>query len=430
MLALIGSEPSCSSGGIMCSRILAAIIALAFVTFVGCSGAPQSDITPNLPQSLRSPSLGRHQRQKPLLTETVIYSFCEIASCADGNDPSAGLTNANGTLYGTTYYGGGAFGGTVFSITASCKETVVHSFGSGSDGVGPSGGLINAGGTLYGTTHYGGGSGDYGTVFSVTPGGTYNLLHSFAFSDGANPWAGLANVRGTLYGATIVGGESGFGTIFSITKSGSYDTLYGFAKKGDCPFASMINVSGVLYGTTYGCNRYGYGTVFKITTSGTKTLLYSFAGGSDGARPDTPLTNVGGVLYGTTDYGGTGSCSAHHESGCGTVFMIDPSTGAEAMLYSFKGGTDGAYPNGLTNVRGTLYGTTLQGGTGCKGTGCGTIFKITTSGTETVLHRFAGDSSDGQGPIGDLINLGGVLYGTTQIGGAHGWGTVFSLSGF
>ena len=419
----------------MQSRLGAAVTALTIMALAACSGTSQSNLTPgsgSLTPSARSQPIVGVSHAHSRLTEIVLYSFCQIASCADGAFPTAGLTNVSGTLYGTTYNGGDAFGGTVFSITASGEETVVHSFGSGSNGAFPYGGLINAGGTLYGTTHYGGGSSEYGTVFSVTPGGMYSLLHSFTWNDGAHPWAGLANVHGTLYGATTVGGESGFGTVFSITKSGSHNTLYGFAKQGDCPFASMINVSGVLYGTTYSCNRpgHGTGTVFKITTSGTRTLLHRFAGGSDGARSGAPLTDVGGALYGTTDYGGTGSCSAHHESGCGTVFTIDPSTGAEAVLYSFKGGTDGAIPNGLTNVRGTLYGTTYYGGTDCKRKGCGTIFKITTSGTETVLHRFAGDSSDGQNPIGDLINLGGVLYGTTQIGGAHGWGTVFSLSGF
>jgi uncharacterized repeat protein (TIGR03803 family) len=416
----------------MNARIGAVIAAFIATVLAGCSGTPQSNITPgngSLSPLLRSePKLGVHSHTSPLLKETVLYSFCQIASCADGEHPSAGLTNENGVLYGMTWYGGDPFGSTVYSITASGMETVVHSFGSI---VYPPGDLIDVGGTLYGTTRNGGSAG-HGTVFSVTPGGAYTLLHSFTPNDGVNPFAGLANVRGTLFGTTTSGGKD-FGTIFSITQSGTYNRLYSFPKQEDaCPWAQLTNVNGILYGTTHGCSviKRGFGTVFKITTSGAETLLYRFAGGSDGAHPSARLTDIDGVLYGTTDYGGTGSCSAPHESGCGTVFSIDPSTGAEKVLYSFKGGTDGVSPNGLTNVRGTLYGTTYTGGTGCKGNGCGTVFKITTSGAEKVLYRFADGSSSGQYPVGRLITLGNVLYGATWSGGSYDFGTVFSLSGF
>ena len=102
--------------------------------------------------------------------------------------------------------------------------------------------------------------------------------------------------------------------------------------------------------------------------------------------------------------------------------------GAEAVIYNFKGGTDGAEPLAeLTNLSGTLYGTTYYGGNGSGNPG--TVFKITTSGKETVLYRFAGEP-DGQSPVGGVIEVGGVLYGTTLTGGTNDGGTIFSLSGF
>jgi len=134
-------------------------------------------------------------------------------------------------------------------------------------------------------------------------------------------------------------------------------------------------------------------------------------------------------LYGTTDEGGT-YCESSSAFGCGTVFAITTS-GTETVLNSFGTGSgDGSYPDaGLLNVKGTLYGTTSSGGAYAYG---GTVFKITTSGAETVLHSFEGPAGDGSLPFAGLINVNGTLYGTTGYGGSGsceiGCGTVFSLS--
>ena len=138
------------------------------------------------------------------------------------------------------------------------------------------------------------------------------------------------------------------------------------------------------------------------------------------------LVDVSGTLYGTTEYGGGGNCS----EGCGTVFSLDPASGAEKVVYAFDG-THGQYPYaGLINIKGTLYGTTeLGAGTGCGGYGCGTVFSVNpATGVETVVHSFADNGSDGNEPIASLLNVKGTLYGTTVFGGAHGAGTVFSVS--
>jgi uncharacterized repeat protein (TIGR03803 family) len=319
---------------------------------------------------------------------------------------------------------------------------VLHRFGGSGDGVFPVfGDLIDVKGKLYGTTS-GAGANNAGTVFTITPSGKETTLYSFGgfgSGDASNPYAGLINVNGALYGTTYTGGANDYGTVFTITPSGKETVLHSFvggSGDGQEPFAGLINVKGTLYGTTYigggtGCGL-GCGTVFAITTSGKETVLHSFGGSGDGSEPWAALINVKGTLYGTTTLGGGTGCGG---DGCGAVFTITPS-GTETVLYSFgaSGSGDGFFPAaGLLNVKGTLYGTTTSGGgTGCGGDGCGTVFAITTSGSETVLHSFSG-SADGVHPYAGLIDVNGTLYGTTYQGGgnnncARGCGTVFSIT--
>jgi uncharacterized repeat protein (TIGR03803 family) len=359
---------------------------------------------------------------------SVVYRF--KGASGDGELPYAGLLNIKGTLYGTTQQGGTNGDGTVFSITPSGMETVLYSFKGGSgDGVEPLAGLTNVKGTLYGTTSLGGAN-KKGTVFSITPSGKETVLQTFGGSGGENPAAPLLNVNGTFYGTTAHGGANNDGTAFAITPSGTETVIHSFGGLGDGiePDAGLLNVKGTLYGTTYGGGHYSAGTVFSITPSGTETVLYSFgAGGSaDGAYPFASVINVNGTLYGTTAYGGASSRRV------GTVFSITPS-GTETVLYSFKGSShrDGAHPwAALIDVKGTLYGTTINGGVGARGT----VFSITPSGTETVLHIFKGGPKDGAYPIAGLLNVNSKLYGTTFGGGSgscyseYGCGTAFSLS--
>jgi uncharacterized repeat protein (TIGR03803 family) len=363
----------------------------------------------------------------------VLYSF--KGGTGDGEEPWAGLLNVNGTLYGTTYAGGGN-SGTVFAITTPGKETVLDGF-HGKKGSRPYSGLINVKGTLYGTTYFGGVNGE-GTVFAITTAGKETVLHSFptGSGDGEYPHAGLINVKGTLYGTTFGGGANGGGTVFSITPSRTETVLYSFkdgSGDGYFPNAGLINVKGALYGTTTAGGTRGYGTVFSTTTSGKETVLYRFKGGTDGEDPEAGLLDVNGTLYGTT-YAGGSNCYDSSLGGCGTVFKVTTS-GKENVLHTFGASGDGDYPDaGLINVNGTLYGTTAVEGANCSASGgCGTVFSITTSGTETVLHSFPTGPGDGYFPRAELINVKGTLYGTTEEGGANcsasgGCGTVFSLS--
>ncbi len=303
----------------------------------------------------------------------------------------------------------------------------LYSFGARADGRTPEASLVNVNGTLYGTTYGGGKFGYYGTIFSFSMSGIEKVLHSFgAGSDGANPVGDLIDVNGTLYGTTENGGAYGSGTVFRISTTGIEKVLYSFGQDfsdGANPVAGLINVNGKLYGTTYEGGTYSNGTVFRISQTGKEHVMYSFGYAYDGANPLAPLVYAQGRLYGTTIFGGT---SMPYPGG--TVFRITL-TGKEKVLHDFGNRHDGAYPwAGLTYARNKLYGTTESGGT----RNAGTVFSITLSGAEKVLHDFSGP--DGKYPYSRLLKVNDTLYGTTFTGGGYkcdrgeSCGTVFSMT--
>lgn len=409
-----------------CSIVAAAL-------FAGC-GASQPPIPMSaLPQNhaVVGSRVSAHRAQAASSSYQVLYSF---TGSPDGESPLASLIDVNGVLYGTTSRGGKHHdAGTVFSISTSGREHVLHNFNAFTTGKRPRAGLIDIGGTLYGSTEVGGQYGS-GTVFSISTSGKERTLYSFEYNgDGVHPVASLTNVSSTLYGTTIDGGTYGtrsgsgyygYGTVFSITTGGSEKVLHSFGglmkgiSDGRFPRASVIDVNGALYGTTEGGGAYYdgcCGTVFRVTTDGAEKVLHSFGASSDGSLPEAGLVNVDGTLYGTTYGGGPNGESR------GTVFSISTS-GKEKVLHIFGGGSDGENPEaGLIDVNGTLYGTTSG-----VGDGFGTVFSITPGGTEKVLYRFTG-TPDGAYPYAGLIDVNGTLYGTTSAGGTCGDGTVFSL---
>jgi uncharacterized repeat protein (TIGR03803 family) len=388
--------------------------------------------------------------------ENVLHSF---AGQPDGADPYyAGLIDVNGTLYGTTYSGGTHDAGTVFSVNLTTgAETVVYSFCSRkncSDGELPYAGVVYVKGVLYGTTEEGGAH-DHGVVFALSPTtGAEKVVYSFCSlqncEDGGNPEAGLVDVKGTLYGTAQYGGaySYAYGTVFSVNPTTGAETVLhaftGYPHDGEYPMANLINVKGTLYGTTFwggsisdkDCPN-GCGTVFSVNpTTGAETVLHSFSGQSgqpDGAFTLAGLIGVNGTLYGTTYSGGA---ATECDLGCGTVFSVDPMTGAETVVYSFcskQNCTDGETPfAGLINVKGTLYGTTETGGAYYGGT----VFSIDPrTGAETVVYSFPetdGLFPDGLQPEASLIDVKGTLFGTTDSGGTstncdYGCGTVFAI---
>lgn len=307
-------------------------------------------------------------------------------------------------------------------------ETVLYSFAGGTDGIGPRAGLIrDAKGNLYGTTVNGGAFG-FGTVYEISAAGVEKILHSFNGTDGNAPYGSLVLVGSNLYGTTYSGGASSLGTVFDVTLKGTAKILYSFSgTDGSNPLAGLVRdpKTGNLYGTTATGGTLNAGTVFELTPTGTETVLYSFSPGPGGYLPVAPLVRdpKTGDLYGTTYNGGASNfCSG----GCGTVFELTPS-GTETVLYSFSG-PDGNNPqSGLVrDAKGNLYGQTYLGGP----SGRGTVFEVTPAGKEIILHGFTG-GADGGIPVGGVLARDpktGNLYGTTGLGGANDYGVVYEIT--
>ena len=345
----------------------------------------------------------------------------------NGDFPSAGLVQAkDGNFYGTTAFGGSGSYGTVFQMTPSGTFTNLISF-NGTNGALPRAGLVQGtDGNFYGTT-YNGGTNGYGTVFQLTTNGTLTTLVTFAIGTGGHPIAGLIQGQdGNFYGTTSFGGTNIGGTAFQVMTNGALTTQVSFnvsGNGGNSPYGGLVQANdGSLYGTTELGGTNGCGTIFKLTTNGTFTSLYSFTGTNDGANPYAGLVQGSdGNFYGTTSSGGT--------NGYGTVFKF-ATNGTLTTLVSF-GNTNGASPQaGLVQASdGNFYGTTSAGGayTNQSGLGYGTIFKLATNGTLTTLVSFNG--TNGAAPQAGLVQgVDGNFYGTTTQGGTNGYGTVFQLS--
>jgi uncharacterized repeat protein (TIGR03803 family) len=309
--------------------------------------------------------------------------------------------------------------------------TVLHSFSGGTDGIGPSNLIRDSKGNLYGTTNLGGGTGcsgyGCGVVFKLDTSAIETILYNFVNGSNVSAPTGLVrDAKGNLYGTTGWGGLSDWGAVFELNTSGNETLLYSFlgGSDGGYPIGLVRDKVGNLYGTEAGCDGYGYcpGSVFKVDTEGTKTALYSFTGGTDGFGPGTGVVrDKVGNIYATTMYGGNlATCTNNIDvmyppNGCGTVFKLDTS-GNEAVLYDFTGnGGDGVfYPDEdlIRDAKGNLYGVASSSGS---------VFKLSMIGKLTVFHTFAG-GTDGADPEGPLVRGGGNLYGATKSGGGSGCG--------
>jgi uncharacterized repeat protein (TIGR03803 family) len=396
--------------------------------------------------------------------EKVLYNFCAVRGCPDGFNLQAGLvTDAAGNFYGVTESGGANDQGTIFKVTPAGVETVLYSFCSQAncaDGLEPTQSLaIDSAGNLYGTTFVGGdtscgfGGEGCGVVFELASGGAFSVLHQFTGgTDGAAPDGGLlVDASGDVYGTTQQGGSTscyfatGCGTVFEIPAGGSETVLYDFCSQANCtdgsgPSANLImDQSGNLYGTTglggtgAGCGGgNGCGTVFELAPGGAETVLYNFcsqANCSDGASPYSGvIMDATGNLYGVTHNGNGSGCSG--SGGCGVVFELAPN-GTETVLYGFTGGSDGGNPDSglVMDGSGNLYGTTPSYGA----TGHGTAYRVSPGGAMTVLYGFCQKTKchDGSAPVdnGSLVISNGNLYGTGD-GGKHLFGSIFYIENY
>lgn len=381
--------------------------------------------------AIASPAQDEQQAIKPV-TFTTLFNF----DYTNGAGPTGNLVQGtDGNLYGTTDVGGSNRDGTVFKITPAGTLTTLHNF-DGTDGSVIFAGLaLGTDGNFYGTAEFGGTSTacgpGCGTVFKITPGGIFNTLHDFDATDGNYPGPLIQGGDGNFYGMTGGGGANGTGTVFKITPNGTLTTLYSFCSESGCadgsypnsPAALVQGTDGNFYGTTFEGGTADSGTVFKITPTGTLTSLYSFCTQPncvDGSGPYAGLVRAAdGNFYGTTE-----ALGANGQGG--TIFKIT-SGGVLTTLYSFcsrPNCIDGFQPTGplLQATDGNFYGMTVSDGPN----GSGTVFRITSGGSFTVLQNPPGTADTGFDAFFQGTN--GNLYSPTYGGGTNGDGTIYSLS--
>lgn len=349
--------------------------------------------------------------------QTILYPFSGISGDSDGASPSGGIVLAtSGKIYGTTV-GGGHYGdGAVFELSPPTQlgnpwtEAVIYSF-YGSTDAAPYGLSAGPGGRLYGTIQHGGRYGN-GAVYVVSPpsepGGPWSERTIYSFNNtGAVP-QGLpspvvVDASGVVYGTSSLISANNAGVVFKLTPppdgKGAWqeEILHSFTGQpgdGSLPFGGVIfDSTGSLYGNTFFGGQFGQGAVYRLSPPAdpggpwTEQILYSFRTSGDAANPVASLVFDGtGALYGVSQSGGSASCGENYYY-CGTAFkVIPPSTGGawtDQVLHDFSGGNDGAYvATPLLVIGASVYGTTLEGGTGlCINqngpAGCGTVFEIT-----------------------------------------------------
>ena len=392
----------------------------------------------------------------PVQSYAVLHSFFTSNPPKDGENPNGNLVQgSDGNFYGMTPFGGTGANisgyaqsgsGIVFRLSPGGAYAVLHNFSDGSvsnDGAMPVGGLVEGGdGNYYGVTQNGGASG-FGTVFKITPQGAVTILHSFSGTstipqDGSIPSASLLLASdGNFYGTTEFGGTAANGTLFRISSGGTYAVLHTFkngspGNDGQQPAAALIQNpnDGYIYGTT-AVGGAGFGTLFRLSLQGSYNVVRTFGDNTYASDPEFPSALVEGTdgnLYGTA----TRSTTYAQE----VVFNVTVN-GLPSLFHFFGDGTvanDGASSGStppaalILGTDGNFYGTTVWGGQPPIN-GYGVAFKMTPSGSVTILHAFAdGTAADGANPSAPLVQgSDGNLYGTTANGGTTGGGTAFQL---
>ena len=367
---------------------------------------------------------------------TTLVNLSGITGSTLGATPQGSLIlGDDGALYGTNNSGGLNNNGTVFKVTPSGLFTTLVNFTAA-----PAFGRLiqGANGTLYGATFGGGGAAGYGTLFSAPINGAPTRLTTLVPVSGTTAWNARAGLLlggdGNYYGTSAAGGALNNGSVFSLTPSGTFSTLISFtgssgSNLGSSAQSALIQGSdGNLWGTTSSGGTSNFGSIYKTTSGGTQTSVVSFTGTTGsflGSSPQGPLTlGTDGNYYGTTTVGGTGG-------GFGTVFKLTPA-GALTTLVNFTGSLGsvlGATPLGVLQQGGdgNFYGVTSSGGL----SNFGTVFKVTPSGVFTSLASFTGTTGTllGSNPTGGLFaGADGCLYGVTTSGGTYGFGVLFRVA--
>jgi hypothetical protein len=400
-------------------------------------------------------------------TESTIYNFGPTVPYS----PAAGLvSDAAGNLYGvTTGHDGVVY--KLSQVSGAWQVTILYNFTGGADGGNPlSTPIFDSAGNLYGTAEFGG---DFtgpncsigcGVVYKLTPtsSGEWQETVLYAFTggkDGGYPTSGnlVFDKAGNLFGSNVADGvlstqacsnTGGCGVIFRLSPSASgnwnFKVIHAFfgGWDGVGPAQLIFDSKGNFFGSAAGAWS-GFelpsepGLVFRLTptTSGpwTDSVVYAFKGSTDGGLPSALTFDSAGNIYGAGADGGIlNNCwSGYGPEGCGVVFRISHVGGkwVENTLYAFSGGSDGSQPNGgLVWDNGSLYGTTWSGGG--SGGGEGVVYQLTPAPgeqwTERVVQEFTG--TNGGIPLSPLLVSGGNIFGTTQSGGANGYGVAFEIT--
>jgi len=305
--------------------------------------------------------------------------------------------------------------------------------------------VMDAQGNLYGTTYYGGvdftpdinGHMGWGTIFKLSPAGQFTEVHQFSGPEGANPVGMLIDGQANLFGTTWQGGlnwnttlgDFGLGTVFESAADGTFSNPVLFSSGnggGNISGGLATDGLGNFYGTTYEGGSQGRGSIFKYSAATGLTTLVDFTGANGMLPSAPPILDNQGNLYGTTYQGG-----AHFSplnSCCGTVWKYSTTTGVFTTLVSFDGDTvsaDGMFPSGGVTMdsQGNLYGGTVMGGA----FGDGILYEYSSAGQLSTLVTFSGPN--GWNPESNLtFDSAGNLYGVTNQGGTSGYGTVFKLT--
>lgn len=338
-------------------------------------------------------------------TYTVLYNFGVVSTDPCNPENSGVIAQGRlGDLHSTAGFCATNNDGDVFKITPEGVFTDLHDF-DGTDGATPTGGVtLGTDNYFYGTTS--------STIFRMTPSGSLSTLYNFEGGDGCCSDAPpIQGTDGNFYGTTSAGGAHGEGTVYKLTPAGTFTVLHSFGKNAESPMAPVVEGPD---GDYYGTVPFGGGLIFKVSPSGKFTQLHTF-NGTDGGEPFGALVlGNDGNFYGIANYGGTNNG--------GVIFKITPS-GAFNVLYNLNGTTDGngSFAGLMQGSDGNFYGAALAGGDlSCSvfgEQGCGTIFRITPQGVFSALHDF--DGTTGKGPESTPFqHTNGIIYGMTMDGGS------------
>jgi len=364
--------------------------------------------------------------RSPTQTYRVIYNF---TGAGDGGGPATSLViDAAGNLYGTTSGGGPAGGGTAFKLSPGASGWLfsrLYSFPSGNGSADAI--ILDANGALIGTT--GGGAQGDGALFELSPPGHIlpsifsnwmeTVLYSFTGgNDGANPGGSLVlDSFGNIYGTAARGGANHNGTLYEFTNGGIQvlHSFPGMPNDGLGPIG-VVNGSGGLYGITTGGGLFGTGTLY--TAAGGYQVLHSFGPYQiNGGPTSLAADSVGNLYSGDTFH----NCFADGT----TISQFSPPDFVQTILTNIDIG-DGPLTSWVsTDILGNVYGTIEMGGQSQQGN----AFQLTCCWNYTDLHDFSGGPNDGSNPAAaPVVDAQGNIYGTTQLGGAYGFGVVWEIS--